>query len=167
MIYLESSFRSNLRGILVRWRLRCFMKQLTFYDLLWVVSEEIAERGPLWPLQSIEKLLDLGGHPAAHRNSYKQDEGGEVPLQDKHTVTHTMARAHSDKTLSFKLLTISQSAAPHPIKCEMVTFLLRFNYLTWIDCNRFWEWKAAYRGGINTRKTRWELGWRLCFFGLG
>jgi len=65
----------------------------TFYDLLSVVGEELAERRPLGPLQGVEQLLDLSGHSAVHRNSYKVDGGGEG--QDKHTVTHTHGHTHT------------------------------------------------------------------------
>lgn len=73
------------------------MKPRTFYDLLRVVGEELAERRPLGPLQGIEQLLDLSGHSAAHRNSYKQVGGGEGRRRDKHTVT--VARTYGNNTL--------------------------------------------------------------------
>lgn len=46
----------------------------TFYDLLGVVGEELAERRPLGPLQRVEQLLDLRGHSAVDRNSCKDEE---------------------------------------------------------------------------------------------
>lgn len=50
----------------------CFVQGYTLYDLLWVVGEELAEWGSLGPLQGVEKLLDLCGHSAAHRNSWRK-----------------------------------------------------------------------------------------------
>lgn len=46
----------------------CFVQGYTLYDLLRVVGEEVAEWGPLGPLEGVEQLLDLCGHSAAHRN---------------------------------------------------------------------------------------------------
>lgn len=82
------------------------MTPLTFYDLLGVISEELTERRPLWPLQSVKQLLDLCGHSAAHRYSYMQDDGGEAWQQDKHGVT--LRFVHS---VTF---TSSHHAALHP-----------------------------------------------------
>lgn len=73
----------------------CLRKQFTFHDLLCVVSEELTEWGPLRPLQGVEQLLDLRGHSAVYRNSYKQDEVGEGQWQDKHTVTHKLWFVHT------------------------------------------------------------------------
>lgn len=50
-------------------RRRCSWGPCTFHDLLGVVGEELAERRFLGPLQSVEQLLDLGGHSAADRDS--------------------------------------------------------------------------------------------------
>lgn len=89
----------------------------TFYNLLGVVGEELAERRPLGPLQRVEQLLDLGGHSAVDRNSYKDEEHAysyaHASLWLEHTVT---------KRRTFKLLTILQSAALHPITQEAVKF---------------------------------------------
>ena len=58
-------------------RILCFVSRRTFYNLLWVICEKLAERGPLGPLQSVQELLDLRGHSAVHGNSYTKDEVGE------------------------------------------------------------------------------------------
>lgn len=100
-----------------------FIKLRTFNDLLCIVGKELAERGPLGPFQGVEQLLDLCGHSAAHRNSYKQDEGGEGQCQDKHTVKHTPWLVCT-KHYMFKLLTISLSAALLLITQEKVFLLI-------------------------------------------
>ena len=39
---------------------------LTFQKLLEIIHEELLQGRALWPLQGVQKLLDLGGHSAVH-----------------------------------------------------------------------------------------------------
>lgn len=39
---------------------------LTFQQLLEIIHKELLQGRALWPLQSVQKLLDLGGHSAVH-----------------------------------------------------------------------------------------------------
>lgn len=83
---LQSHLSSYLRAVLGTQWSKCFMKPpRTLNDLLRVISEELAERRPLGPLQGVEQLLDLSGHSAVHRNSYKVDENGEGQWTHSHT----------------------------------------------------------------------------------
>ena len=68
--------------------MKCFFGQRTLDDLLRIISEELTERGPLGPLQGVEQLLDLSGHSAAYRNSYKPGEGVEEQQQGE-TYSHS------------------------------------------------------------------------------
>lgn len=61
----------------------CTLLRLTLDNLLRVVDKELAERRPLWPLERVEQLLDLGGHSAVDRHAWTKTHG------HKHAVTDT------------------------------------------------------------------------------
>lgn len=44
--------------------------RLTVQKLLKIVDEELSQRRPFWPLQSIEQLLDFGGDATVDCNTY-------------------------------------------------------------------------------------------------
>lgn len=86
------------------------MAWCTLDNFLGVVGEELTERGFLRPFESVKQLLDLGGHSAAHRNSYKQWESDEGQQHQAGThITATEEHRHLIRLL------ISNPAVLHPI----------------------------------------------------
>lgn len=80
------------------------------------------------------------------------------------TQSHTLWLMHAvTKHFLFKLMIISQSAAPHPITCKTVNVMLTFHYLTWIDCNRFGNEKQQTEVAT-TRGKQGENWGKGCFF---
>lgn len=43
---------------------------LTFYNFLRVIQEEFAKRWSFGPLECVQQLLDLSGHPAVDRHAW-------------------------------------------------------------------------------------------------
>lgn len=58
----------ELGGSLVLWSV-VYVKPHTFYNLLLVIHEKLAEWRSFGSFQGVEKLLDLSGHTTGHRNT--------------------------------------------------------------------------------------------------
>lgn len=101
--FCKTNFQASLKWLFP-------LMRLTFYYFLWVIEEEFAERGPFGPFESVQQLLDLGGHPAADRHAWintktqsrpqtnNRDRNTDAVLPQRISLPH-LTHSHTGRTL--------------------------------------------------------------------